>query len=115
MCTTAFLTDGIVHSTKQVQGGDPRRPAEIKPYSPELYGFEEPPVEVYLMGSLFSGMLAMLLKWKIASWVSILFVLCAIANMRAGNADVKAFISSIFFSTFALFSAYLGPNRQSSI
>lgn len=92
----------------QVQG-DPRRPSEIKSYSPDLYEPLEPPVEIFLLGSLLTGMVAMLLKYKMASWASILCVLCAIANMRTGESDIKSLISSVFFATFAMFSAYMGP------
>ncbi|KAI3429554.1 hypothetical protein D9Q98_005642 [Chlorella vulgaris] len=91
--------------------GDPRREADVHTY-PRPALPDQAPLDAFLLMGLVMGMLAMIFKQKLCAWASLLLTFCAVANGKAGHANVSQFLSSSTFAVFALVSIYLLPTRQ---
>ena len=87
--------------------GDPRRPAEVSKYSPELFTPEDFPPDAFILFGLTFGMAAMMMKMKWAALLSIVCSLVSIANSRGTENDIKQIVSTLCVAGFALFQTYV--------
>ena len=71
---------------------DPRDATRIRAYGPPAR--EESP-DWYGIGALGFGMLGMSFRYRLASWVAAFFCAGHLANLRAGEIDVKQTVASV--------------------
>lgn len=85
--------------------GDPRRPAEVKPYvQPPI---PDPTGDVTMLGGLALGAIGLFFKSKLSAWSALLVCLSAAANAKTGQADVKGMVTGFSFAIMSIFLTYL--------
>ena len=95
--------------------GDPRRPYEVHPYNKNAVNSDERSPDVLLLATLLLGLLALLLKTKIAAWASVITVVSALANMPFGTAGgLKHTMSTVTFAVLGVLACYVVPVRASA-
>ncbi|GMH41622.1 hypothetical protein BSKO_09532 [Bryopsis sp. KO-2023] len=92
--------------------GDPRRPNEVRKYIRPVVNMDTQPPDSMLFGALFCGMIALILKIKLAAWASLFFCISALANMKSEQMDFKQIVSSLTFAVMGLVASYLVPMTQ---
>ncbi|XP_078436273.1 asterix-like protein [Wolffia australiana] len=93
---------------------DPRQPSSAKPYVPPTVSPQDLPVD-------YSGFLAMLLamagvmfRYKVCSWLSLIFCAQALVNMKNLESDLKQISMAVMFVIMGFVTNYLGTSRSSS-
>ncbi|KAF6258938.1 hypothetical protein COO60DRAFT_1068221 [Scenedesmus sp. NREL 46B-D3] len=79
-------------ASKAATLGDPRRPAEVKPYVRSAAA-EEGPHPLGLL-SLLLGLASMVIKVKVVGWTALFVSLCAIMHIPPSHNDFKQTLSS---------------------
>ena len=87
--------------------GDPRRPADVRKFDPAHFSPEDFPPDAFILLSLSCGMAAMMMRFKWASLMSMIFVLISIANTRGREDDIKQIVSTLCVAGFAIFQIYV--------
>ena len=94
--------------------GDPRRPDAIHPYDKSAVNTDERSPEALLLATLLLGLVALLLKSRLAAWASVISVVSALANMPVGMADgLKHTVSTVTFAVLGVMACYVVPVRAS--
>ena len=88
------------------QDSDPRRPDRIRPIN-RSRDVDDLPPDLYAMGSLGIGLVGMLARNKLASWLAIGCCLGMLSNLRSAETDTKQVLSSVMISVMALVMNYL--------
>ncbi|KAL0486981.1 asterix [Acrasis kona] len=68
--------------------------------------------EIMPMICVVSATMGMMIKIKVASWVSIFCCISYILNVKSSNVDLKQVLTSILVSAMGLFLNYFGPNSR---
>ncbi|CAN8256906.1 unnamed protein product [Cochlearia groenlandica] len=90
---------------------DPRQPLAAKPYTPRPVSPEDLPVDYSGFIAVILGVSGVMFRYKICSWLAIIFCAQSLANMRNFENDLKQISMAMMFAIMGLVTNYLGPNR----
>lgn len=105
-------TESPIQRTGKSQANDPRRPQEEKKYKRPVLNAESQPPDAMLILALIFGIVALLMKFKLAAWASLFCCISSLANMKSELMDFKHIISSVTFAVMGLIASYLVPVSQ---
>ncbi|WVZ60611.1 hypothetical protein U9M48_010608 [Paspalum notatum var. saurae] len=70
-------------------GSDPRQPSTAKPYSPPKLSAQDLPVDYAGFLAVVFGVVGVMLRYKVCSWIAIIFCAQSLANMKNFENDLK--------------------------
>ncbi|EKX32475.1 hypothetical protein GUITHDRAFT_82283 [Guillardia theta CCMP2712] len=90
-----------------------KRPDLVRPYTPPPpIPQEELPPDYMALLSLLFGLLGLLLKYKICSWLALYACLSSVANVKKSEVDLKQIASSLIFALMGLSMNYFKHQRE---
>ncbi|EXB90191.1 hypothetical protein L484_015485 [Morus notabilis] len=95
---------------------DPRQPSAAKPYVPPAVAPQDLPVDYSGFIAVIFGLFGVMFRYKLSSWLAIIFCAQSIANMRNYENDLKQVSMAMMFAIMGLVSNYFGyarPGRKS--
>ncbi|KAL9239477.1 hypothetical protein vseg_013795 [Gypsophila vaccaria] len=96
-----------------MNSNDPRQPSAAKPYKPSPVPPEELPVDYAGFIAVLCGVLGAMFRYKLGSWLALIFCAQSLANMKNIETDLKQFSMAMMFALMGLLTNYTGQ-RQSA-
>ncbi|XP_057950769.1 protein Asterix [Malania oleifera] len=90
---------------------DPRQPSTAKPYVPPVLPPQDLPVDYSGFIAVIFGIAGVMFRYKMSSWLAIIFCAQSLANMRNVENDLKQISMAFMFAIMGLVTNYLGPAR----
>jgi len=97
---------------KQMQSSDPRRSAAERAFKIALPNGGTEELDYFSLLALFFGMIGLFLKLKICVWMSLVFCIVSVCNLRTSEIEYRQIFSSFSISLMALLMAYVGPQAS---
>ncbi|XP_042402775.1 protein Asterix-like [Zingiber officinale] len=88
---------------------DPRQPSAAKPYVPPTLSPQDLPIDYAGFLAVIFGVLGVTLRYKLCSWLAIIFCAQSFANMKSFENDSKQLSMAFMFGVMGLVTNYLGP------
>ncbi|VFQ74966.1 unnamed protein product [Cuscuta campestris] len=99
------------------QGNDPRMPSAAKPYKPQAVSPQDLPIDYSGFIAVVFGVFGAMFRYKICSWLAIIFSAQSLANMKNMETDLKQISMAMMFGIMGLVTNYLGlgprPSKKS--
>ncbi|VFQ82139.1 unnamed protein product [Cuscuta campestris] len=99
------------------QGSDPRMPSAVKPYKPQAVSPQDLPIDYSGFIAVVFGVFGAMFRYKICSWLAIIFSAQSLANMKNMETDLKQISMAMMFGIMGLVTNYLGlgprPSKKS--
>merc|ERR1712183_519265 len=92
---------------------DPRQPSTAKPYAPPTIAPQDLPIDYSGFIAMIFGVAGVLFRYKLCSWLAIIFCAQSLANMKNIENDLKQISMAMMFAIMGLVSNYMGPSRPS--
>ncbi|KAL9227329.1 hypothetical protein vseg_003027 [Gypsophila vaccaria] len=96
-------------SSHQNNNNDPRQPSAVKPFKPSLQPPQELPVDYSGFLAVLCGVLGVMFRYKLGSWLAIIFCAQSLVNMRNIETDLKQISMAMMFAVMGLVTNYMGP------
>ncbi|XP_073291445.1 protein Asterix [Primulina huaijiensis] len=96
------------------QSNDPRQPSAARPYKPQLVAPQDLPVDYSGFIAVIFGVLGAMFRYKVCSWLAIIFCAQSLANMRNMENDLKQISMAMMFGIMGLVTNYMGLGPRSS-
>ncbi|XP_010546197.1 PREDICTED: protein Asterix [Tarenaya hassleriana] len=93
---------------------DPRQPSAAKPYSPAPVSPQDLPVDYSGFIAVILGVSGVMFRYKLCSWLAIIFCAQSLSNMRNLENDLKQISMAMMFAIMGLVTNYLGPARPAT-
>lgn len=93
---------------------DPRLPSAAKPYKPPLVSAQDLPIDYSGFFAVICAVLGLMFKYKLGSWLAIIFCAQSLVNMRSMENDLKQISMAIMFAMMGLMTNYMGPRPPST-
>ncbi|KAM7480083.1 hypothetical protein LguiA_028296 [Lonicera macranthoides] len=90
---------------------DPRLPSSAKPYVAPVVSPENLPIDYSGFLAIIFGVAGVMFRYKLSSWLSIIFCAHSLANMRNLETDLKQISTAIMFAIMGMVTNYWGPPR----
>ncbi|KAK6925088.1 PAT complex subunit Asterix [Dillenia turbinata] len=90
---------------------DPRQPSAAKPYVPPVVAPQDLPVDYSGFIAIIFGIAGVMFRYKLSSWLAIIFCAQSLANMRNFETDLKQTSMAMMFAIMGLVTNYIGPAR----
>lgn len=90
---------------------DPRQPSTAKPYKPPIITPQDLPVDYAGFIAIVFGIAGVMFRYKISSWLALIFCAQSLANMRNVENDLKQISMAMMFAIMGLVTNYVGPAR----
>ncbi|CAN0871031.1 Protein Asterix [Linum grandiflorum] len=90
---------------------DPRQPTTAKPYAAPMVAPEDMPVDYSGFIAVLLGVAGVMFRYKLCSWLAIIFCAQSLANMRNIENDLKQISMASMFAIMGLVTNYMGPPR----
>ncbi|KAM0937480.1 putative PAT complex subunit Asterix [Dioscorea sansibarensis] len=90
---------------------DPRQPATAKVYVPPAVAPQDMPFDYSGFFAVIFGVAGFMLRYKLCSWLAIIFSVQAISNMKNFENDFKQISMAMMFGIMGLIATYFGPAR----
>ncbi|XP_043723747.1 protein Asterix [Telopea speciosissima] len=90
---------------------DPRQPLTAKPYVPPTVASQDLPINYAGFIAMIFGVAGVLFRYKLCSWLAIIFCAQSLANMQNFENDLKQVSMAMMFAIMGLASKYFGPSR----
>jgi hypothetical protein len=90
-------------------GIDPRQPSSAKPYVPPVIAPQDLPIDY---ASFIAVLFGVMFRYKLGSWLALIFCAQSIVNMRNVENDLKQVMMAMMFSLMGLMTNYFGPLRR---
>ncbi|PON70328.1 Protein Asterix [Trema orientale] len=90
---------------------DPRQPSAAKPYVPPVVAPQDLPVDYSGFIAVIFGVFGVMFRYKLSSWLAIIFCAQSLANMRNYENDLKQISMAFMFAIMGLVTNYFGPAR----
>ncbi|PKA50348.1 Protein Asterix [Apostasia shenzhenica] len=74
---------------------DPRQPPAVKPYAPPRILADELPFDYAGFLAVIFGITGLMFRYKICSWLAIIFVAKSLANMKNMENDLRQTFSAV--------------------
>ncbi|KAG5602261.1 hypothetical protein H5410_033631 [Solanum commersonii] len=87
---------------------DPRQPSTAKPYKPSPVAPQDLPIDYSGFIAVICGVFGAMFRYKICSWLAIIFSAQSLANMRNMENDLKQISMAMMFGIMGLMTNYLG-------
>ncbi|CAA6653527.1 unnamed protein product [Spirodela intermedia] len=94
-------------------GADPRQPSSAKPYVPPTVSPQDLPIDYSGFLAMLFAMAGVMFKYKVCSWVSLIFCAQALVNMKNLENDLKQISMAMMFAIMGFVTNYLGTSRSS--
>ncbi|XP_039828509.1 protein Asterix-like [Panicum virgatum] len=95
-------------------GNDPRQPSTAKPYAPPKLSPQDLPIDYAGFLAVVFGVVGVMLRYKVCSWIAIIFCAQSLANMKNFENDLKQLSMAFMFAVMGLVTNYFGPPRPGS-
>ncbi|PIA63041.1 hypothetical protein AQUCO_00200816v1 [Aquilegia coerulea] len=99
------------HGGNSSAANDPRQPSTAKPYVPPAVSPQELPIDYAGFIAVIFGIAGVLFRYKLSSWVAIIFCAQSLSNMKNIETDLKQVSMAMMFAIMGLVSNYFGPAR----
>ncbi|KAK1317355.1 Protein Asterix [Acorus calamus] len=96
------------------QGNDPRQPWTAKPYVPPPVSPQDLPFDYPGFIAVVFGIIGLMFRYKLGSWLAIIFCAQALANMRNIETDLKQITMAFMFAIMGLVNNFMASSRSSS-
>ncbi|XP_010259487.1 PREDICTED: protein Asterix [Nelumbo nucifera] len=90
---------------------DPRQPSTAKPYVPPVIAPQDMPIDYSGFIAVVLGVSGVMFRYKLSSWLAIIFCAQSLANMKNIETDLKQISMAMMFAIMGLVTNYLGPTR----
>jgi hypothetical protein len=96
---------------------DPKRPTETYKWEePEkVEGEEDLGGDGWQLISMSAGIIGMMMRYPLLSWVALFATLASIATAKSGKRDVMQTITSITFASMGLVTNYIAPQGKGGL
>ncbi|CAL1412529.1 unnamed protein product [Linum trigynum] len=94
-----------------MSANDPRQPAAAKPFVPPVVSPEEMPVDYSGFLAVLFGIAGVMFRYKLCSWVALIFCAQSLANMKNIENDLKQISMASMFAIMGLVNNYMGLAR----
>ncbi|KAK9107299.1 hypothetical protein Syun_023310 [Stephania yunnanensis] len=101
-------------SSSSSSANDPRQPSTAKPYVPPTVSPQDLPVDYSGFIAIIFGVAGVMFRYKLSSWLAIIFCAQSIANMKNMETDLKQISMAMMFAIMGLVTNYFGPARPGS-
>jgi hypothetical protein len=91
---------------------DPRMPSAARPYVPALVDPNDLPPDYSSILAIIFGIAGVMMRQKAASFLSLVFIAQALANMKNYENDLKQIVMALTFAVMGLITNYLGPGPK---
>ncbi|XP_011621099.1 protein Asterix [Amborella trichopoda] len=95
-------------------GADPRMPSASKPYASSPISATDLPADYSGFFAIAFGIVGLMLRYKLCSWLAIICCAQSLANMRNVENDLKQVVMAMTFAIMGLVTHYTGASRQAS-
>ncbi|RDX64022.1 Protein Asterix [Mucuna pruriens] len=92
---------------------DPRQPSAARPYVAPQISPQDLPIDYSGFIAVIFGVAGVMFRYKLSSWVALIFCAQSVANMRNVENDLKQVMMAMMFSLMGLITNYFGPPRPS--
>ncbi|XP_061341112.1 protein Asterix [Gastrolobium bilobum] len=90
---------------------DPRMPSAAKPYVAPPVSPQDMPIDYAGFIAVLFGVAGVMFRYKLSSWLALIFCAQSVANMRNVENDLKQVMMAMMFSLMGLMTIYFGPPR----
>ncbi|XP_030440061.1 protein Asterix [Syzygium oleosum] len=90
---------------------DPRQPLAAKPFKAPMVSPQDLPVDYTGFIAVVFGVAGVMFRYKLSSWLAIIFCAQSLANMRNMENDLKQISMAMMFAIMGLVTNYFGPAR----
>ncbi|CAM8929710.1 hypothetical protein QQ045_021645 [Rhodiola kirilowii] len=90
---------------------DPRQPSAAKPFVATPTAPQDLPIDYAGFIAVVFGIAGVMFRYKLSSWLALIFCAQSLANMRSIETDLKNISMAMMFAVMGLVSNYLGPAR----
>ncbi|XP_054805092.1 protein Asterix isoform X1 [Prosopis cineraria] len=90
---------------------DPRQPSAAKPYVAPVVAPQDMPIDYAGFIAVIFGVAGVMFRYKLSSWLALIFCAQSLANMRNMENDLKQVMMAMMFSIMGLMTNYFGPPR----
>ncbi|XP_021634821.1 protein Asterix-like isoform X2 [Manihot esculenta] len=101
------------HNSSSSSANDPRQPSAAKPYVQPIVLPQDLPVDYAGFIAVVFGVAGVMFRYKLCSWLAVIFCAQSLANMRNIENDLKQVLMASIFALMGLVANYLGPARPS--
>ncbi|KAK9116494.1 hypothetical protein Sjap_015441 [Stephania japonica] len=101
-------------SSSSSAANDPRQPSTAKPYVPPTVSPQDLPVDYSGFIAIIFGVAGVMFRYKLSSWLAIIFCAQSLANMKNMETDLKQISMAMMFAIMGLVTNYFGPARPGS-
>jgi len=91
---------------------DPRLPSAVRYYVPPIVNPNDLPPDYSSLAAMVFGILGVMMKQKVASWFSLVFIAQSLALMKNPEYDLKQIIMALTFAVMGLVTTYFAPNPK---
>ncbi|CAI9115948.1 OLC1v1016966C1 [Oldenlandia corymbosa var. corymbosa] len=99
-------------SSNSHQANDPRLPSAQRPYKAPAVSPQDLPVDYSGFIAVIFGVFGAMFRYKLCSWLAIIFSAQALANMRNFENDFKQISMAMMFGIMGLVTNYLGVGQR---
>ncbi|KAK8511717.1 hypothetical protein V6N13_029311 [Hibiscus sabdariffa] len=99
------------HNNNSTSANDPRQPSAAKPYVAQPVSPEDLPVDYSGFIAVVFGIAGVMFRYKLSSWLAIIFCAQSLANMKNVENDLKQISMAMMFAIMGLVTNYFGPAR----
>ncbi len=99
------------HNNSSTAANDPRQPYTAKPFVAPTVSAQDLPVDYSGFIAVIFGIAGVMFRYKLSSWLAIIFCAQSLANMRNFENDFKQISMAMMFAIMGLLTNYLGPTR----
>ncbi|CAI9787232.1 unnamed protein product [Fraxinus pennsylvanica] len=96
------------------QSNDPRQPSAARPYKPPVVAPQDLPVDYSGFIAVVFGVFGAMFRYKLCSWLAIIFCAQSLANMRNVENDLKQISMAMMFGIMGLVTNYMGLGPRAS-
>ncbi|PKI77951.1 protein Asterix [Punica granatum] len=93
---------------------DPRQPSAARPFKAPVVSPQDLPVDYSGFIAVVFGVAGVMFRYKLCSWLAIIFSVQSLANMRNMENDLKQISMGMMFAIMGLVTTYFGPPRPAS-
>ncbi|GAV59839.1 UPF0139 domain-containing protein [Cephalotus follicularis] len=90
---------------------DPRQPSAAKPYVAPVVSPQDLPIDYSGFVAIVFGVFGVMFRYKLSSWLAIIFCAQSLSNMRNVENDLKQISMAMMFAIMGLVTNYFGPSR----
>ncbi|KAH6797297.1 asterix-like protein [Perilla frutescens var. hirtella] len=89
------------------QNNDPRLPSAARPYKPPIISQQDLPVDYSGFIAVVFGVFGAMFRYKVCSWLAIIFCAQSLANMRNMENDLKQISMAMIWIPFSIANAFI--------